>query len=273
MTATRRGRPYPPPLLPPASASGLYRRVAAEAGRSGAGPLRRRAPLRRRGGRRDWDVVQGLTGRRGQRQEHAGPRTARRGAADAREGEADPPGRELRSTGSAGRFLTSPPSWPAQRRDGRSSPRLGVDTTTPTGELVAVDHGFPGALGARIIGQRTKDALAESGRRGGVRLGRPPEHLPQSARSRNDRPPRRRHELRRLRRPTPSTPPACRRAATAPAGGPAPCATCCAEAGHRGPRRDRSPALRSGPPHQLRTGPGRSGCSRAGPGAPRPLEH
>lgn len=50
---------------------------------------------------------------------------------------------------------------------------LGVDTSTPTGELVANVMMAVAQWERRIIGQRTKEALAEK-RRNGVRLGRPP---------------------------------------------------------------------------------------------------
>lgn len=50
---------------------------------------------------------------------------------------------------------------------------LGVDTTTPSGELVANVMAAVAQWERRAIGQRTKDALA-SRRRDGVRLGRPP---------------------------------------------------------------------------------------------------
>jgi DNA invertase Pin-like site-specific DNA recombinase len=50
---------------------------------------------------------------------------------------------------------------------------LGVDTSTPTGELVANVMISVAQWERRIIGQRTKEALAER-RAAGVRLGRPP---------------------------------------------------------------------------------------------------
>jgi DNA invertase Pin-like site-specific DNA recombinase len=49
---------------------------------------------------------------------------------------------------------------------------LGVDTTTPAGEMLANVLASFAQYERRIIGQRTKDALAEK-RRQGVRLGRP----------------------------------------------------------------------------------------------------
>jgi DNA invertase Pin-like site-specific DNA recombinase len=49
---------------------------------------------------------------------------------------------------------------------------LGVDTTTPAGEMLANVLASFAQYERRIIGQRTKDALAEK-RRHGVRLGRP----------------------------------------------------------------------------------------------------
>jgi DNA invertase Pin-like site-specific DNA recombinase len=49
---------------------------------------------------------------------------------------------------------------------------LGVDTTTPAGEMLANVLASFAQYERRIIGQRTKDALAER-RRQGVRLGRP----------------------------------------------------------------------------------------------------
>jgi DNA invertase Pin-like site-specific DNA recombinase len=48
---------------------------------------------------------------------------------------------------------------------------LGVDTTTPAGEMLANVLASFAQYERRIIGQRTKDALAEK-RRQGVRLGR-----------------------------------------------------------------------------------------------------
>ena len=50
---------------------------------------------------------------------------------------------------------------------------LGVDTTTPSGEMIANVMATFAQFGRRLIGQRTKDALAVK-RRQGVRLGRPP---------------------------------------------------------------------------------------------------
>ena len=49
---------------------------------------------------------------------------------------------------------------------------LGVDTTTPAGELVANVMAAVAQWERRVIGQRTKDGLAAK-RAGGVRLGRP----------------------------------------------------------------------------------------------------
>jgi DNA invertase Pin-like site-specific DNA recombinase len=49
---------------------------------------------------------------------------------------------------------------------------LGVDTTTPTGEMVANVMATFAQFERRLIGQRTKEALAEK-RRAGVQLGRP----------------------------------------------------------------------------------------------------
>lgn len=49
---------------------------------------------------------------------------------------------------------------------------LGVDTTTPAGEAMANVMVAFGQLERRLIGQRTKDALAQK-RREGARLGRP----------------------------------------------------------------------------------------------------
>lgn len=59
---------------------------------------------------------------------------------------------------------------------------LGVDTTTPSGELVANVMASVAQWERRAIGQRTKDALAVK-RAQGVRLGRPPT-LPVDVRSR-----------------------------------------------------------------------------------------
>jgi DNA invertase Pin-like site-specific DNA recombinase len=59
---------------------------------------------------------------------------------------------------------------------------LGVDTTTPSGELVANVMASVAQWERRAIGQRTKDALAVK-RAQGVRLGRPPT-LPVAVRSR-----------------------------------------------------------------------------------------
>jgi DNA invertase Pin-like site-specific DNA recombinase len=50
---------------------------------------------------------------------------------------------------------------------------VGVDTTTPQGEMVANIMATFAQFERRIIGQRTKDALAAK-RSAGVRLGRPP---------------------------------------------------------------------------------------------------
>jgi DNA invertase Pin-like site-specific DNA recombinase len=49
---------------------------------------------------------------------------------------------------------------------------LGVDTTTPSGEMIASVMATFAHYERRLIGQRTKDALAAK-RRSGVRLGRP----------------------------------------------------------------------------------------------------
>jgi DNA invertase Pin-like site-specific DNA recombinase len=49
---------------------------------------------------------------------------------------------------------------------------LGVDTTTPSGEMVANVMATFAQFERRLIGQRTKDALAVK-KREGVRLGRP----------------------------------------------------------------------------------------------------
>lgn len=54
---------------------------------------------------------------------------------------------------------------------------LGVDTTTPSGEMIANVMATFAQFERRLIGQRTKDALAVK-RRQGVRLGRP-RSLPQ----------------------------------------------------------------------------------------------
>jgi DNA invertase Pin-like site-specific DNA recombinase len=59
---------------------------------------------------------------------------------------------------------------------------LGVDTTTPSGEMMANVLAVFAHFERRLIGQRTKDALAVK-RSEGVRLGRPPQ-LPESVRSR-----------------------------------------------------------------------------------------
>ena len=50
---------------------------------------------------------------------------------------------------------------------------LGVDTTTPSGEMIANVMATFAQFERRLIGQRTKDALAVK-KRQGVRLGRPP---------------------------------------------------------------------------------------------------
>lgn len=50
---------------------------------------------------------------------------------------------------------------------------LGVDTTTPSGEMMANVLAVFAQFERRLIGQRTKDALAQK-RAAGVRLGRPP---------------------------------------------------------------------------------------------------
>lgn len=51
---------------------------------------------------------------------------------------------------------------------------LGIDTTSPTGELLSSVVASMSAYERRLIGQRTKEALAVLKRRG-VRLGRPPQ--------------------------------------------------------------------------------------------------
>lgn len=51
---------------------------------------------------------------------------------------------------------------------------LGVDTSTPAGEMMAAVLATFAQFERRLIGQRTKDALAVK-REQGVRLGRPPE--------------------------------------------------------------------------------------------------
>jgi DNA invertase Pin-like site-specific DNA recombinase len=71
------------------------------------------------------------------------------------------------------------------RRSGRSSCRaqsfvaldLGVDTTTPSGELIASVMATFAQFERRVIGQRTRDALAVK-KAQGVKLGRP-RQLPQ----------------------------------------------------------------------------------------------
>jgi DNA invertase Pin-like site-specific DNA recombinase len=50
---------------------------------------------------------------------------------------------------------------------------IGVDTSTPAGELVATNIAGVARYERRIISQRTRDALAAK-RAAGVRLGRPP---------------------------------------------------------------------------------------------------
>lgn len=55
---------------------------------------------------------------------------------------------------------------------------LGVDTTTPSGEMVANVMATFAQFERRLIGQRTKDALAVK-RAEGIRLGRPPS-LPET---------------------------------------------------------------------------------------------
>jgi DNA invertase Pin-like site-specific DNA recombinase len=59
---------------------------------------------------------------------------------------------------------------------------LGVDTTTPSGELMATILATFAQFERRLIGQRTRDALAVK-RAQGVRLGRPPS-LPANVRAR-----------------------------------------------------------------------------------------
>jgi DNA invertase Pin-like site-specific DNA recombinase len=49
---------------------------------------------------------------------------------------------------------------------------LGVDTTTPSGEMIANVMATFAQFERRLIGQRTKDALAVK-KREGVKLGRP----------------------------------------------------------------------------------------------------
>src|SRR4051794_13016624 len=57
------------------------------------------------------------------------------------------------------------------------APDLGVDTTTPAGELVANVMAAVAQWERRVIGERTRAALAMR-RREGVRLGRPPSVSP-----------------------------------------------------------------------------------------------
>ena len=59
---------------------------------------------------------------------------------------------------------------------------LGVDTTTPAGEAMANVMATFAQFERRLIGQRTKEALAQK-RAAGVRLGRPPT-LPEALRQR-----------------------------------------------------------------------------------------
>jgi DNA invertase Pin-like site-specific DNA recombinase len=54
---------------------------------------------------------------------------------------------------------------------------LGVDTTTPSGEMIANVMATFAQFERRLIGERTKDALAVK-KRQGVRLGRPPSLAP-----------------------------------------------------------------------------------------------
>ena len=68
---------------------------------------------------------------------------------------------------------------------------LGVDTTSPNGPLIANVMASFAQFERELIGQRTKEALAEK-RRSGVRLGRPPV-LPMAIRTRI-RSMRQRHE-------------------------------------------------------------------------------
>src|SRR5436853_2491569 len=58
---------------------------------------------------------------------------------------------------------------------------LGVDTSTPAGEMMANVLATFAQFERRLIGQRTKDALAVK-RAQGVRLGRPPS-LPENVRA------------------------------------------------------------------------------------------
>ena len=53
---------------------------------------------------------------------------------------------------------------------------VGIDTTTPNGEMIAGMFAVLAQWERRVIGQRTRDAL-ESRRVQGVRLGRPPTHI------------------------------------------------------------------------------------------------
>jgi DNA invertase Pin-like site-specific DNA recombinase len=59
---------------------------------------------------------------------------------------------------------------------------LGVDTSTPSGEMLANVLAVFAQFERRLIGQRTKDALAAK-REAGTRLGRPPT-LPAEVRER-----------------------------------------------------------------------------------------
>jgi DNA invertase Pin-like site-specific DNA recombinase len=63
---------------------------------------------------------------------------------------------------------------------GTSSPlTLGVDTSTPSGELMANVLATVAQFERRLIGQRTKDALAVK-KANGVKLGRPREISPET---------------------------------------------------------------------------------------------
>ncbi len=80
------------------------------------------------------------------------------------------------STGYRVRCSTLRRSWSADASEAGTSIALdlGVDTSTPSGEMMAIVLATFAQFERRLIGQRTRDALAVK-RAHGVRLGRPRE--------------------------------------------------------------------------------------------------
>ena len=115
----------------------------------------------------------GLRGRRGQRQEHGRSTGPSRGPERRQEPRAD-----ALVVAKLDRLSRSLLDFAALMEDARKEGwalvilDLGVDTTTPSGEMIANVMATFAQFERRLIGQRTKDALAVK-KRQGVRLGRP----------------------------------------------------------------------------------------------------